>query len=239
MEGAPELDCPIPVPLSRTRTGEPLAVAVSITAALRLPCAAGVNVTLRVQVFAGAIGTPEHVPEMLKSPGLTPLTVILLTVSGAGPLLTMVMLCGALADPCATFPKLRLAGLAVRFGRSSAMTAKLKSSPAAIADTFVNPLTWTGTLLSTLLPLPSSPYSLSPQAQTVPLFSSARLCGPCRNRHYVRQPAHLRRCGSVLPSPNRAVALQRQALTELSSRNRYHPRQSTDLCNGVKSIRIE
>ena len=50
--------------------------------------------------------------------------------------------------------------------------------PAAMAVTRDKPVTWTGTLLSKVVPLPSSPLSLEPQAQTVPSERSASTKDP-------------------------------------------------------------
>src|SRR5467141_1843405 len=57
----------------------------------------------------------------------------------------------------------------------SVFSARLCSSPPAIAVTPVIPLVCTGVLLVVFVPLPNCPYRLYPQAQTVPSLFSARL----------------------------------------------------------------
>jgi hypothetical protein len=58
-------------------------------AALRLPIAAGVNVTLIVQVAAAATETPQLFV-WLKSPVLPPVTAMLVTASAAFPVFVSV-----------------------------------------------------------------------------------------------------------------------------------------------------
>ena len=60
-------------------------------------------------------------------------------------------------------------------GAAAATTATAESKPAAIAVTRDTPVIWTGTALLAVLPLPSWPTLLTPQAHTVPSERSARL----------------------------------------------------------------
>nr|WP_235216793.1 hypothetical protein [Archangium violaceum] len=53
------------------------------------------------------------------------------------------------------------------------MSATEWASPAARAMMLVRPATCTGTLLPVVIPLPSSPFPLVPQALTVPSFFNA------------------------------------------------------------------
>src|SRR6266851_4749252 len=116
---------PAPVPLSGMRIGEPGAFATSSSAALRLPAAAGVKVTTRVQLCAGESDAPEHLREMLKSPGFMPVRMMSPIVSGAAPVFATVMGCAALTTLGATVPKLRAVGLSVSFGMLPANAARL------------------------------------------------------------------------------------------------------------------
>ena len=58
----------------------------------------------------------------------------------------------------------------------SAFSARLCCPPAAMATTFVRPLTVMGVVRRVVLPSPSCPSLLAPKAATVPLLRSARLC---------------------------------------------------------------
>ena len=57
----------------------------------------------------------------------------------------------------------------------SLSSEKLESSPAATAVASLMPLTATGTSLAVVVPSPSCPAPLPPQAMIVPSLSSARL----------------------------------------------------------------
>jgi hypothetical protein len=74
---------------------------VIVTAALRAPVAAGVNVTLIVQlVFVASVdGDSGQVVVRAKSAAFVPLTTIVLIVSAPGPLLVTVTLCAVLVVP--------------------------------------------------------------------------------------------------------------------------------------------
>lgn len=88
------------VPKSGTLWGAPVALSAIATAAERVPAALGVNVTLIVQLLDWA----RLVPQVLlcaKSVLLTPVTLMLPSVSGAAPVFVTVTFCGALVVPVA------------------------------------------------------------------------------------------------------------------------------------------
>jgi hypothetical protein len=99
--------------------GEPGAFATSKSAALRVP-GPPVKVTLSVQLCVGESDAPKHVPEVLKSVGLMPGTMILPIARGAAPLLVTVIVC---APPLAA--KMTLLGLTLRSGIVPDKAAKL------------------------------------------------------------------------------------------------------------------
>jgi hypothetical protein len=87
-----------PTPVSGTDCGLPGALSVTLTAALRFRVAAGVNVTLMLQVPYG--GSDEG--QLLvwpKSPLFAPVIWIDVMVSGRLPLLVRVAICGLLLMP--------------------------------------------------------------------------------------------------------------------------------------------
>ena len=91
------------MPVKETDCGLPPALSATVTAALRLPFAEGVNVMLRVQ-FAPAASVPpvwgQVVPEArAKSPLFVPVMAMLVMFSGSDPLLVSVKLCAALVVP--------------------------------------------------------------------------------------------------------------------------------------------
>src|SRR6267378_672600 len=68
-----------------------------------------------------------------------------------------------------------LLGLTLMSAGAGAPVAKPCEAPAETAETPFRPLTGTGTWLASVLPVPSCPSALAPQAMTLPLPSSARL----------------------------------------------------------------
>src|SRR5205085_9850430 len=87
-----------PVPLKATVCGLPHALSLIERLALRLPVAAGVKVTLMVQVAPAArvFGLLGHVLVWAKSPELVPAKLMLLMVKAALPLLVSVTACAVL-----------------------------------------------------------------------------------------------------------------------------------------------
>jgi hypothetical protein len=81
--------------------GLPPALSLIATAADRAPVAFGANVTVIVQLLlaASVAGLTGQVFVWVKSPGLAPVTPMLLIVSVPGPLLVNVTLCPALVVP--------------------------------------------------------------------------------------------------------------------------------------------
>jgi len=97
---------PIPVPESATVGAVPCALVLTVTVAVRVPRAVGVNVTPTVQV-APAASVLVPLGQLLaraKSPAAVPLNVILLKLSAAVPLLLTVMICAALVVPTTWLP---------------------------------------------------------------------------------------------------------------------------------------
>lgn len=84
----------VPVPLRATVCGLPLALSVTEILAVRAPVAVGLKVTLIVQFAppARVAGLMGQVLVWAKSPGLVPLSEMLLMVSAAFPLLVSVTL---------------------------------------------------------------------------------------------------------------------------------------------------
>lgn len=99
----------MPVPLRLTLCGLPDALSETVSAAARLPVAPGVKLTLKLQLAPAATELP-HVFVSAKSPALAPLTVTLVTLRAALPLLVSVTLFAELVIPTAWFPNDRLAG---------------------------------------------------------------------------------------------------------------------------------
>src|SRR2546429_205001 len=94
-------DVLLPVPLRVTDCGLSPALSVMVTLALRDPVAAGVNVTLIVQVApaASVLGLIGQVLVWAKSPALVPAMPIELMVRSAVPLFLSVTVWAALAVP--------------------------------------------------------------------------------------------------------------------------------------------
>jgi hypothetical protein len=89
-----------------------------LTVAVRAPLAAGVKVTLIVQVAlaASVLGLMGQVSVSPKSLAFAPLTAMLLNMSAAVPLLVSMIARVALVVPTFWFPKLTLVGLRVTAG---------------------------------------------------------------------------------------------------------------------------
>src|SRR5690348_2729907 len=104
-----------PVPESPTVWGDPLALSVMVTAALRLPVAAGVKVTEIEQLPPAATLDPQ-VLVCAKSPALVPVTAMVVMVSVAEPGLLSVTGCAALVDATVWLAKVRLVGFRLTAG---------------------------------------------------------------------------------------------------------------------------
>ena len=80
----------VPVPVRLTVCGLPVALSVRVTAAVRVPLAVGVKVTLIVQLAPAATELP-HVLVCAKSPGFVPVSARLVTLKAELPVLFSVM----------------------------------------------------------------------------------------------------------------------------------------------------
>src|SRR5207245_6589845 len=110
----------LPVPLSETLCGLPAALSVMFTVAARTPVAAGVKLTLIVQLAPGAT-EPAPLGQVLpaakaKSAACAPVMVMLVRFSGAPPLLVRVTVCAALVVPTRCLPKVLLVSESVAGG---------------------------------------------------------------------------------------------------------------------------
>jgi hypothetical protein len=76
----------VPVPVRLTLWGLPVALSVRVTAALRVPPTPGVKVRLTVQLAPAATPDPQ-VLVWAKSPGLAPVSAMLVRVKAALPVL--------------------------------------------------------------------------------------------------------------------------------------------------------
>jgi hypothetical protein len=94
----------IPVPLSATVCGLLAALSVMVTAPVRVPVAAGVKVTPKVQKAAGATEAGQLLLVTRKSPPAT----MLVMVKVAVPVLVKVTVCALLVVPTCWLPKVRL-----------------------------------------------------------------------------------------------------------------------------------
>jgi hypothetical protein len=99
----------LPVPVRVTVCGLPPALSVMLTEAVRAPVAAGVNVTLIVQLPLAATELPQ-VLVTAKSPGSVPVVPTLVIVKLAFPVLVRVTDCAALVVPRFWLVKVRVAG---------------------------------------------------------------------------------------------------------------------------------
>lgn len=102
----------VPVPVSGTICGLPLASSAIETLALRLPVAAGENVTdTEHAVFtASVLGEVGQVLVCANSPAFVPVSPMLLIESGALPVFVNVTVCAAAVVPTRCDPKLKLDG---------------------------------------------------------------------------------------------------------------------------------
>ena len=87
-----------PVPLTAMLCGLPAAPSVSVIVAERAPPAVGLNVTVIVQVELGASDDPQSFV-CRKSPGLVPVTAMLVMATAPPPEFVTVTICAALDDP--------------------------------------------------------------------------------------------------------------------------------------------
>jgi hypothetical protein len=113
--------CVAPVPVRPTACGLPVALSAILIEAVRVPAAVGLNVTLIVQ-FAVAASDAGQVLVWAKSPALVPVTLTLVIVNAALPLLVSVMLCAALVVPTVCELKVKLVGASVTAGPLAPVT---------------------------------------------------------------------------------------------------------------------
>src|SRR3989454_8522592 len=109
-----------PVPARDTDCGLPAASSVMFTVAARAPGAAGVKLTLIVQLAPGAT-EPAPLGQVLpaakaKSAACAPVMVMLVRFSGASPLLVSVTFCAALVVPTRCSPNALLVAESVAVG---------------------------------------------------------------------------------------------------------------------------
>jgi hypothetical protein len=96
----------VPVPVRLTVCGLPAALSEMFTVAVRLPAAAGVNVTLIVQ-FSSAASELPHVEVSGKSAALAPVTAMLVKFKVPLPLFVRVTVWAAALVPTNWLPKVR------------------------------------------------------------------------------------------------------------------------------------
>jgi len=90
----------VPIPLSVTFCGLPAALSLMLTAAVRVPLAVGLNVTLILQLAPAANELPQ-VCVCAKFPGLVPVIAMLLMVKLVVPVFLRVTVLAALVVPTA------------------------------------------------------------------------------------------------------------------------------------------
>ena len=100
---------PVPVPERLTVCGLPLALSVMLTEAVRLPLAAGVKVTLMVQLAPPATEPPQ-VLVCAKSLALAPVSAMLVMFSVVPPLFVSVAAWALLVLPSAWLANVMLGG---------------------------------------------------------------------------------------------------------------------------------
>jgi len=98
-----------PVPERVAVCGLPVALSVRVTEAAKDPLAAGMNVTLTVQL-APAATLPPQLLLCAKSPGFAPVSLMLLMLKAALPVLLSVEVWAELVVPTAWLPKARVVG---------------------------------------------------------------------------------------------------------------------------------
>ncbi len=99
----------VPVPVRLTDCGLPVALSVTVTAAVRVPLAAGVKVTLIVQLAPAGTELPQ-VLVWAKSLAFVPVIARLEIPKAALPELFTMTVCALLELSTGRLPKLRLAG---------------------------------------------------------------------------------------------------------------------------------
>lgn len=95
--------------MRETVCGLPAALSLTLSAAVRVPLAVGLNVTLMLQLAPA----PKELPQLwvcAKSPTLVPVIAIPLIVKVLVPTLVSVTVIAGLVVPMATVPKFRLVG---------------------------------------------------------------------------------------------------------------------------------
>jgi hypothetical protein len=112
----------VPVPERLTLWGLPMALSVKETAAVRDPLAAGVKVTLIVQLPPAATLAPQ-VLVWTKSPGLAPERAMLEIVKAAEPVLFSVTAWAVLVVPTDWLAKVRLLGERLTTGETALMVS--------------------------------------------------------------------------------------------------------------------
>lgn len=106
----------VPVPVSWTVCGEFGASSVIVSVAVRTPVADGVNVSATMHVAPAAYDVAVHPLFMPKSPAFVPVTCIEEMCNAAVPEFAIVVVCGALAEPCPVVAKEIACGVIVTAG---------------------------------------------------------------------------------------------------------------------------
>jgi hypothetical protein len=119
----------VPVPDNEISCGlaEPLSVMTSV--AVRIPAAAGVNTTVMLHVAEGARVVPQVFCEMEKSPVSVPVTLTLLMLIAAVPLLLKVTDCGPPDCPTGTLPHVSELGETVACAAATTVCAGGTETP--------------------------------------------------------------------------------------------------------------
>lgn len=105
----------LPTPARFTDCGLPVALSVNKSAALSGPLLVGLKVTPTTQVPVGTTVAPEQASALFaKSLGFAPLTITVVMLKLAVPLLVTVKFCAPLVFPTVWFPKFRLAAEGVK-----------------------------------------------------------------------------------------------------------------------------
>src|SRR5882762_441666 len=111
-------DAEMPAPLRVTVCGLPVALSVMVMAAVRLPAAPGMNLTLMVQLAPAATELPQ-VLLWANSLLLVPVMAMLETFSAPAPLLARVTVCAVAATPTLVVLNVKLAGLKPTVGEGA------------------------------------------------------------------------------------------------------------------------
>ena len=133
--------CELPVPVRATVCGLPAELSATLKVAERLPVAAGVKTTEMVQFFPAATLEPQ-VFVWLKSPGLAPVKLMLVTVSAALPLLVSVTTCAVDGLPTAVVVNVMLVGASETNGAvvPVPVSAAVCGLPDALSATVIVPV---------------------------------------------------------------------------------------------------